>query len=81
MSEVPVTRVCCVRAFKPFLKVGYFAKNGSVGESYQNGKKLVGASQAVPGRLQASFIGKKQLEEPIREVEFVRTLLIDNYDS
>ncbi|CAL1374303.1 unnamed protein product [Linum trigynum] len=70
-----------VRASKPFLKVGYFTKNGSVGESYRNGKKLVVASQVVPGRLQESFIGKNQLQEPTREVEFVRTLLIDNYDS
>ena len=71
-----------LRASKAFLKVGYVTKTASVKESsYQNGKRLVVASHTVPRHLQESFIGKKQLQEPIREVDFVRTLLIDNYDS
>ncbi|CAN1237921.1 Aminodeoxychorismate synthase, chloroplastic [Linum grandiflorum] len=71
-----------LRASKSFLNVGYVTKTASIRESsYQNGKRLVVASHTVPGHLQESFIGKKQLQEPIREVEFVRTLLIDNYDS
>ncbi|KAJ4720812.1 Aminodeoxychorismate synthase, chloroplastic [Melia azedarach] len=33
------------------------------------------------GHLEGSFMGRKRLEEPNRKLEFVRTLLIDNYDS
>ncbi|KAJ0045560.1 hypothetical protein Pint_06064 [Pistacia integerrima] len=33
------------------------------------------------GHLEGSFMGKKRLEESSRKLEFVRTLLIDNYDS
>ncbi|CAN1149050.1 Aminodeoxychorismate synthase, chloroplastic, partial [Linum perenne] len=71
-----------LRASKPFLNVGYVTKTASVRvSSYKNSKRLVVASHTVPGHLQEAFIGKKRLQEPIREVEFVRTLLIDNYDS
>ena len=33
------------------------------------------------GHLEGSFMGKKRLEEPNKKLEYVRTLLIDNYDS
>ncbi|KAH6763597.1 para-aminobenzoate synthase family protein [Perilla frutescens var. hirtella] len=44
-------------------------------------KKGFVSSHLVPGHLEGSFVGKKQLNEPSSKLEFVRTLLIDNYDS
>ncbi|KAJ4846670.1 hypothetical protein Tsubulata_019714 [Turnera subulata] len=67
---------------KPSCGVGYFAKNQSLQESHRNGGgKLVVSSHLMPGHIEGSFMGKRRLEEPGRKLEFVRTLLIDNYDS
>ncbi|KAK6137958.1 hypothetical protein DH2020_028301 [Rehmannia glutinosa] len=44
-------------------------------------KKAFVSSHLVPGQLEGSYVGKKQLYEPSLKLEFVRTLLIDNYDS
>ncbi|KAL0382653.1 UNVERIFIED_CONTAM: Aminodeoxychorismate synthase, chloroplastic, partial [Sesamum calycinum] len=44
-------------------------------------KKALVSSHLVPGRLEGSYVGRKQLKEPASKLEFVRTLLIDNYDS
>ncbi|XAR65404.1 Aminodeoxychorismate synthase [Bertholletia excelsa] len=35
----------------------------------------------LPGQLEGSYIQRRRLEEPSQKLEFVRTLLIDNYDS
>ncbi|GLT70120.1 hypothetical protein SLA2020_422180 [Shorea laevis] len=43
--------------------------------------EVVMSSHMVPRHLERSFEGKKQLEEPRKKLDFVRTLLIDNYDS
>lgn len=57
---------------KPFVRIGdFYLKKGSVQVS----------SQLMRGHLEGSFMGRKRLEEPNRKLEFVRTLLIDNYDS
>ncbi|KAL2249246.1 UNVERIFIED_CONTAM: Aminodeoxychorismate synthase, chloroplastic [Sesamum indicum] len=44
-------------------------------------KKALVSSHLVPGHLEGSYVGRKQLKEPASKLEFVRTLLIDNYDS
>ena len=44
-------------------------------------KKGSVSSHLVRGHLEGSFVGKKQLKEPSMKLDFVRTLLIDNYDS
>lgn len=44
-------------------------------------KKVFVSSNLVPGHLEGSYVGKKQLNEPSSKLEYVRTLLIDNYDS
>ncbi|KAG8390640.1 hypothetical protein BUALT_Bualt01G0104700 [Buddleja alternifolia] len=44
-------------------------------------KKALVSSHLVPGQLEGSYIGKKQLNEPSSKMGFIRTLLIDNYDS
>ncbi|KAL1542471.1 aminodeoxychorismate synthase [Salvia divinorum] len=44
-------------------------------------KKGSVSSHLVRGHLEGSFVRKKQLKEPSTKLDFVRTLLIDNYDS
>nr|AHA43412.1 para-aminobenzoate synthase [Solanum nigrum] len=44
-------------------------------------RKVLISSHLVPGHLDASGTRKKFLHEPVPKLEFVRTLLIDNYDS
>lgn len=44
-------------------------------------KKGFVSSHLARGHLEGSFVGKKQVNEPSSKLEFVRTLLIDNYDS
>lgn len=44
-------------------------------------KKACVSSHLVPGHLEGSYVGKKQLCEPSSKLKFIRTLLIDNYDS
>lgn len=70
--------------------VGLRGKNGSldvckpfvrVGDCYSKKVHVQVTSQLMRGHLEGSFMGKKRLEEPSRKLEFVRTLLIDNYDS
>lgn len=64
---------------KSFLRVGYVAKNEK--SCCCNGRKVAVSSHSMPGHLEESFMGKKRMEEPSRKMDFVRTLLIDNYDS
>ncbi|KAH9703654.1 Aminodeoxychorismate synthase [Citrus sinensis] len=55
-----------------------------IGDCYSNkGRVPVQASSQLSGHLEGSFMGRKRLQEPPshRKLEFVRTLLIDNYDS
>lgn len=65
---------------KPFLRVGDYIKR-RIRASYPYARKAVESSHLVPRHLERSFVGEKQLEEPRRKLDFVRTLLIDNYDS
>ncbi|XP_055806324.1 aminodeoxychorismate synthase, chloroplastic [Solanum dulcamara] len=44
-------------------------------------RRVLISSHLVPGHLDASGTRKKFLHEPVPNLEFVRTLLIDNYDS
>ena len=48
--------------------------------SKEVGKSMI-SSNLTSGRLQGSIMGKKQVDERGQKLEFVRTLLIDNYDS
>lgn len=70
-----------LRFAKSFQGFGFLAKNENVQQSYRNGKRMVISSQLMPGHLEGSFMGNKQLQDPSRKLDFVRTLLIDNYDS
>lgn len=67
-------------AQKPFAKVGYSTKKDTTLLSYCVAK-MVNSSHLMPERLEGSYIGRKRLKEASKKLEFVRTLLIDNYDS
>ncbi|GLT88874.1 hypothetical protein SLE2022_068830 [Rubroshorea leprosula] len=66
---------------KPILRVSDCIKSHCAQASYPCARKVVMSSHLMPRHLERSFVGKKQLEEPRRKLDFVRTLLIDNYDS
>ncbi|XP_021295417.1 aminodeoxychorismate synthase, chloroplastic isoform X2 [Herrania umbratica] len=68
-------------ASKSFIMAGGYVKNHYVQASCPDARKVVISSHLVPGHLEGSFMGKKWQEEPRKKLEFVRTLLIDNYDS
>ncbi|OMO81246.1 ADC synthase [Corchorus olitorius] len=68
-------------ASKSFIRTGGYIKKHHVQASYPDARKVVISSHLVPGHLEGSFMGKKRQEEPRKKLEFVRTLLIDNYDS
>lgn len=70
-----------VVASKSFIRAGGCIKKHYVQASHLDARKLGVSSHIVPGRFEGSFMGKKRKEEPIKNLEFVRTLLIDNYDS
>uniref|UniRef100_A0A2P2IKW1 anthranilate synthase n=1 Tax=Rhizophora mucronata TaxID=61149 RepID=A0A2P2IKW1_RHIMU len=64
-----------------FIRVGYLTNSENVQRSCGKSKKLAISSHLMPGHLEGSFMGRKRLECPGPKLEFVRTLLIDNYDS
>ncbi|CAK9136140.1 unnamed protein product [Ilex paraguariensis] len=65
---------------KPCITIGGFSKKDN-GQLLSHGtRKMVHCSQLVPEHLEGSHLGKKRLETG-QKLEFVRTLLIDNYDS
>uniref|UniRef100_A0A5B7BJG5 aminodeoxychorismate synthase n=1 Tax=Davidia involucrata TaxID=16924 RepID=A0A5B7BJG5_DAVIN len=66
---------------KPFVRIGDFTKKNNIQVFNHDARKEVISGHLVPRHLEGSCMGKKQLEEPSRKLEFVRTLLIDNYDS
>lgn len=65
---------------KPFLRVGDYIKRYTRA-SYPYTRKAVESSHSVPTHLERSRVSEKQLKEPRKKLDFVRTLLIDNYDS
>ncbi|KAF8389427.1 hypothetical protein HHK36_026122 [Tetracentron sinense] len=66
---------------KPFVRVGYFKKKDHRVLNHDSRKVAVSRS-LIPESLQEPYIGEKHLkEEASLKFKFVRTLLIDNYDS
>lgn len=64
-----------------FVKVDNFNNKDKNRASNHDARKLVMSSNLMPQPLKGSYVGKKHLQEPGQKLEFVRTLLIDNYDS
>lgn len=66
---------------RPSVRVGYSPKKDSIQVSdHDTGKRII-ANHLMPGKLEGPYMGEKQLQKPSQKLEFVRTLLIDNYDS
>ncbi|XP_027937516.1 aminodeoxychorismate synthase, chloroplastic-like isoform X3 [Vigna unguiculata] len=66
------------------LRVSCFVKKGGdVGASNGNGKNInaLVSCQLMHNHKEESFIRKRRMQVPLQKADFVRTLLIDNYDS
>lgn len=63
---------------EPF-NTAHCAKGPAV--SYSVGRKGILSGHVIPLHAEESFVVEKQRKEPPRKLEYVRTLLIDNYDS
>lgn len=72
------TRKYFLLAPEPFEKIGMI---DALQKYNRKERKVFISSHLVPGHLDASGTRKKFLHEPVPKLEFVRTLLIDNYDS
>lgn len=66
---------------KPLFRTCNFIRKESTLPSCKDSRKVVISSRIVPDHLEGSLMGKKHLAGPSRKLEYVRTLLIDNYDS
>ena len=66
---------------KPLFRAGDFIRKESNLPIYDDARKVVISSRIVPGQLEGSLMGKKHMAGPSRKLKYVRTLLIDNYDS
>ena len=44
-------------------------------------RRMMISGHLMPGQLEESYRRKIQLKDPVQKQDFVRTLLIDNYDS
>ncbi|XP_015877136.3 aminodeoxychorismate synthase, chloroplastic [Ziziphus jujuba] len=68
-------------ASKPSLRIDNAVKKDIVQLSNQDAGKMVMSSNLMPRHLKEPFVGKEQPDEQSQKLKFVRTLLIDNYDS
>uniref|UniRef100_A0A165WAH7 aminodeoxychorismate synthase n=1 Tax=Daucus carota subsp. sativus TaxID=79200 RepID=A0A165WAH7_DAUCS len=66
---------------KPLFRAGDFIRKENNLPIYDDARKVVISSRIVPGQLEGSLMGKKHMAGPSRKLKYVRTLLIDNYDS
>ncbi|XP_075084244.1 aminodeoxychorismate synthase, chloroplastic isoform X1 [Nicotiana tabacum] len=66
---------------EPFARIGDSSMIDTLRRYNCKEGKVVISSHLVSGRLDASRTRKKLLNQPVPKLEFVRTLLIDNYDS
>ncbi len=67
---------------RPSVRVGYSSKRDNIQLSDSDTRKMIIANHLMPGQLEGPpYMGEKQLQKPSQKLEFVRTLLIDNYDS
>ncbi|XP_052185883.1 LOW QUALITY PROTEIN: aminodeoxychorismate synthase, chloroplastic [Diospyros lotus] len=61
--------------------VGKFTRRGNIQVLNHEAPEVVISSDMMQGHLEGSYMVKKQTEDTSHKLEFVRTLLIDNYDS
>ncbi|PHU00632.1 Aminodeoxychorismate synthase, chloroplastic [Capsicum chinense] len=77
----PQSRKNILLAPKPFARIGDSSMIDALPKYNRKERKILVSSHLVPGHLDASGTRKFFLHEPVPKLEFVRTLLIDNYDS
>ena len=63
------------------IRASDFTNKESIQVSSRDARKMVLSCQYVPGQLEGTRLMGKPLSKPRQKLEFVRTLLIDNYDS
>lgn len=61
-------------------RVSCFKKN-NVQVISNDARKMTVSGQVIPSHLEDSFKSNERLQMPIKKARFLRTLLIDNYDS
>lgn len=77
----PQSRRHFLLAPEPFARIGDSSMIDALERYNRKERKVLIASHLVPGHLDASGTRNFFLHEPVPKLEFVRTLLIDNYDS
>lgn len=63
-----------------FARIGDSNTKDKFQRSHHDARKMIISSHLVPRPLEGTTL-KKQLEAPVKKLELIRTLLIDNYDS
>lgn len=68
---------------RPLVRVSCLIEKDDMKASnrYRGGRNVRVCCQLVPSHLQESYKRKKRPQVPKQKLDFVRTLLIDNYDS
>ncbi|KAJ1406414.1 Para-aminobenzoate synthase, component I [Sesbania bispinosa] len=66
---------------RPSIRVSCFIKKDDMQVSNPDGRNVRVSCQLMHSHLEESYRRKKRLQVPLQKPEFVRTLLIDNYDS
>ncbi|XP_041001887.1 aminodeoxychorismate synthase, chloroplastic isoform X1 [Juglans microcarpa x Juglans regia] len=66
---------------KPSLRVCNSSRRDNIQMSDRDPRKIAVSNHFLPGQLEGPYLLKKPLEKPSEKLEYVRTLLIDNYDS
>lgn len=80
-SDILGGRSLTLLVSKPLFRTCNFIRKESTLPSCNDSRKVVISSRIVPDHLEGSLMGKKHMAGPSRKLEYVRTLLIDNYDS
>ncbi|XP_028782215.1 LOW QUALITY PROTEIN: aminodeoxychorismate synthase, chloroplastic-like, partial [Neltuma alba] len=66
---------------RPPVSISCFIKKNNVQAIRSAAGRRAISSQFIPSQIEESYTRKKHLQEPIKKLDFVKTLLIDNYDS
>lgn len=66
---------------RSFDLIDYIKSKGIAHISNRDVRRMVVSSHLAPGPLEGFFPGKMRLDGTNQQLQFVRTLLIDNYDS
>ncbi|XP_054815007.1 aminodeoxychorismate synthase, chloroplastic isoform X2 [Prosopis cineraria] len=71
----------CFHLSRPPASVSCFIKKNIVRAIRSGTRRMAMSSHLIPSHVEESYKRNKRLQVPIKKLDFVRTLLIDNYDS